>query len=84
MAKIEIKKCDICGDEERSDATPKYWACYHSGNIIINFKNAPNIQADFSKDCLCFVCSENLKNIIVDGIKLLMKNRSNPKDRKDE
>lgn len=68
MSSIEIKKCDICGNEERSDDPPKYWSQYHSGKIEINFRSAPNLQSDLSKNNLCHDCAKDLHSIIVDAI----------------
>lgn len=69
--KIEIKKCDICGAEERSDGQSKYWANYHSGKIEINFKSAPSVQSDYSKEHLCNECAVILSNIISDAIEFI-------------
>lgn len=66
MAKVEIKICDRCKKEERSDGEPKYWTNYHSGRIILDLRSAPNVQIDFSKDCLCRMCAYKLKDVLDD------------------
>lgn len=77
MSEIKIKKCDICGSEQRSDQKPPpYWADVYSEKITICFKNAPNIQCDFNKDSLCSKCSSLLRDCIVDAIEFVRSENS--------
>lgn len=76
MSKIEITKCDICGDEQRDDLTPpKYWADVHSGKVELNFRSVPSLQCDLSKQSLCKLCALDLYSIIVDGIEFIKSER---------
>lgn len=71
MSIVQIKKCDICGDEERSTDKPKYWANYHSDRVAIDFRFVPSVQQDLSKDHLCYCCARELHSIIADAIEYI-------------
>lgn len=74
MAQITILKCDVCGDEQRSDAKI-YWAMVHSGRIILDFKKCPGVQSDLSKECLCVVCARKIANAIRSAVDEIKKGR---------
>lgn len=62
---IQIKKCDICKTEYRSDS-PRHWSdCVDK--IVLDFKNHAGIQVSIEKD-VCTWCGKKILMVIQEAI----------------
>lgn len=61
--KIDIKKCDLCHAEFRSDDKPKRWDVT-GGPVNISFKQCPGIQTEFIYDFLCYECASKINSSV--------------------
>lgn len=68
MAIITITKCDLCGEELRSD-TQTNWQSGMGNNIVLDLKTIPAIQSRYEWAHICRSCGYELKK----GIDLALK-----------
>jgi len=73
MGEINIIKCDICGEERRSDSKIKYHWSDIIGRVSITFKEHAGIQHAPFDGVMCTKCAKKLNIIIEDGLKTLRK-----------
>lgn len=77
--KIEIKKCDLCGFEMRSDNKVVHWS-FHGGAVVLNFDGCAGVQGKFEWDYLCIDCAGKVKTSIQKAVDSILPKELPPSD----
>lgn len=67
MPTINLLKCDICGEEQRSDRTT-HWTLIFGTNLKIDFKGLCGLQWEKKFEVLCYPCGKAIQDSICNTI----------------
>lgn len=73
MSEIKITKCDICGEERRSDSEKKYHWSDTIGKVLITFKEQAGLQNIPFDGVMCTECARVVSKKIFSDISKLRK-----------
>ena len=68
MSEVKITKCDICGEERRSDSEIKYHWSDTIDDVLLTFEGHAGIQTIPFEGVMCTGCAKGLSKYIFDEI----------------